>query len=160
MLTVLIKTGAGMARHRSKQDYSTPNEFLWAVESRFGKISFDLAADEQNKKAPSFYSVEEDSLKQDWHSLRGLLFLNPPFNDIAPWAEKCDYESNLGARILFLTPASVGSNWFADHVHRRARVYAIRPRLSFDGKNPYPKDCILSYYSFGTANTFETWKWK
>ena len=32
----------------SKQDYSTPRAFLDAVEKRFGRIKWDLAAHERN----------------------------------------------------------------------------------------------------------------
>jgi hypothetical protein len=98
-------------------------------------------------------AVALDSLKQDWHKIlapdipvRPLLFLNPPFADIAPWAAKCAAEARLGAEILFLVPASVGSEWFAEHVWKHACVYLLRGRLCFDGKDPYPKDCLAAHY--------------
>lgn len=155
-----MTTGPTINRHRSKQDYSTPIDFMDAVRRRFGRPTFDLAASSDNTKCTSFYSVEQDSLEQDWHMIPGLLWLNPPFNNIAPWARKCAEESEgRGAQILLLTPASVGSNWFQDHVHGKAMVYALNPRLSFDGQNPFPKDCILSYFGFGVSG-FGTWRWK
>lgn len=159
--TELPRSGAALNRHRSKQDYETPLDLIAAIEKRFGKLSWDLAASEENKKAPSWIGKEINSLMVDWHKLNGLCFLNPEFNNIAPWAEKCMKESLMGATILFLTPASIGSNWFADYVDGHAMVYALRPRLSFDGKNPYPKDCILSFFSAGGRQSgFECWKWK
>lgn len=162
------KPGASLNRHRSKQDYSTPLDFWLAIEKRFGKPAWDLAASIENHKAPDWICEARDSLTVNWHELvdsatgkPGLLFLNPPFNNIAPWAEKCMRESLMGAEILFLTPASIGSNWFADFVYSHATVYALRPRLSFDGKNPYPKDCILAHFTAGgRRSSFECWKWK
>jgi len=155
-----MSTGATLNRHRSKQDYSTPKDFISAVIKRFGVIDFDLAADKRNTKASQFYSVKDNSLVQDWGQLSGILWLNPPFNSIEPWAKKCAYHSQAHkSRILFLVPASVGSNWFADYVHNKALVLACNPRLSFDSLHPYPKDIILACYNFSRIG-FECWKWK
>jgi phage N-6-adenine-methyltransferase len=128
-----------------------------AVVARFGPIDVDLAASEHNTKATTFISEATNSLSVSW-VISGRLWLNPPFDNITPWAMKCAEESRKGASILFLTPASIGSEWFANYVFPFARVLALRPRLSFDGKNPYPKDCILSVYPGGPG--LELWKWK
>ena len=151
-------TGPSVKRHRSKQDYATPPEFMSAVVTRFGSINFDLAASEHNAKHANYFSAADDSLRQEWHKIPGLLWLNPPFDNIAPWARKCGAESTLGAKILFLTPSSIGSNWFANHVHGKALVLALQGRISFDGIAPYPKDCILSGYGFNPI--FDVWKWE
>ena len=84
--------------------------------------------------------------------LRGVL------RNIEPWAKKCADECRKGARVAFLVPASIGSVWFAKHVWGVARVMALRPRMSFDGKNPYPKDMMLCMY--GAPPGFELWRWK
>jgi len=148
----------------SRQDYGTPQEFIDAVLRRFGPLVVDLAATGENAKARNYITPEVDSLSIDWSDFAGLghLWLNPPFEDIAPWAAKCARESaNLAEaqRIFFLVPASVGSNWYAEHVHNKALVHAISPRLSFDGKNPYPKDCILCEYNAAEVG-FVLWRWK
>lgn len=156
-----MNTGPSIKRGRSKQDYATPLDFRNAVVQRFGAPAFDLAASKDNYFASSvdFYTQEENSLVRKWHKLPGLLWLNPPFNHIEPWAAKCRYEMEQGARILFLTPASIGSIWFATHVHRHAMVLGLNPRVCFDGVDPYPKDCILSYFCSG-VNGFDVWHWK
>lgn len=170
--TVLNKTGPTINRGSSKQDYQTPPDFMEAVVKRFGPISFDLAATLENKQSPSvdlgngewchnFLSEHENSLdpKCNWSSIDGNLWLNPPYSDIEPWARKCSEYSNLG-RILFLVPASVGSEWYARWVERKAYVLALRPRLTFVGcEDPYPRDCILAVYGSG-FHGFDTWKWK
>lgn len=156
----LIRSGAANHRGSSKQDYATPREFIEAVQAQFGEITFDLAAHAGNAVCADHYDEAADSLSKDWSLLDGLwLWLNPPFGNIAPWAEKCAYESKRGARILFLTHAGVGTNWFIDHVLPNASVYALTPRLSFDGKNPFPKDCILSLFD-GVSRGFQAWRWK
>lgn len=40
---------------------------------------------------------------------------------------------------LQLIPASIGTNWFAEHCEGVAEVIAIRPRLVFKGTEPNPK---------------------
>lgn len=153
-----MSTGAAFKRGGSKQDYETPNIFMAAVVKRFGPVNFDLAASPHNAKHANYFSEKDDSFQQEWHKIPGNQWLNPTYDNIKPWAEKCAYESQLGARILFLVPASVGSNWFRDYVHRRAFVLALNGRLSFDGIAPYPKDLILGAYGWGVG--FDTWDWR
>lgn len=106
-----------------------------------------------------------DALAQDWRQLSGNLWLNPEYADIGPWAKKCSesaaYDSRMkrapARRIFFLVPASVGSEWFAEYVFDAAHVIFPRPRLSFDGKAPYPKDTCLAVY--GEKPGVSLWRW-
>lgn len=148
---------------QSKQNYGTPWEFIEAVEKRFGKITFDLAAEEGNAKCDKFFAEKDDSLAQSWSEQfpEGNLWLNPPFKNIGTWAKKCAEESKKRqGLILFLTPASIGTNWFAEHVHKQSMVLAISPRLTFEGeKSSFPKDLMLSVYGLGLSG-FDVWRWK
>lgn len=146
----------------SKQDYATPRDFLSAVENRFGFIHFDLAASKKNARVGRFYSKKDDSLVQDWARTDGRHhFLNPEFANIDPWAAKCAETNYEGTdKILsFLTPASVGADWFRDYVHGKALVLALNGRLCFDGIDLYPKDCMLSVFGLGVTG-FEVWDWR
>jgi phage N-6-adenine-methyltransferase len=144
---------------KSRQDYGTPLDFLAAVRRRFGSIDVDLAAREDNKVTQDWIDVGDDSLAQDWTGGCGVMWLNPPFSNIGPWAAKCAASVGPGRTILLLTPASIGANWFAEHVHGRAYVLALSPRLTFRGcSQPYPKDCMLSVYGWGAG--FGLWRWK
>jgi len=156
-------TGAAHHRGESKQDYATPREFIRAVEAKFGKLMFDLAASPENTIVggdENYFDEARDSLKQDWTKLEGNVWLNPPFAEVTPWAKKCfeSYRRPGNPWIFFLVPAAVGSNWFAEYVFPHSRVHFLRPRLSFDGKNPYPKDLMLAVY--GAPPGIELWKWK
>lgn len=145
---------------RSKQDYGTDPKFLAAIERRFGKIGFDLAARADNAVVLDFYSPEQDSLKQDW-TLPGVqvAFLNPPFADIRPWAEKCESVRNLPRWTLMLVPASMGSRWWADHVLDKCQADGIT-RITFVGETiGYPKDLALLAYGFGVKG-HGFWPWK
>lgn len=164
-IPIMQKTGPTIARGKSKQDYATPQSFIDACEIRFGKITLDLAASKENTKAEWFFSKGHDSFKEPWAHYqldpKEYMWLNPPFGHIAPWAEKCMLEGRQGAQILFLTPASVGANWFRDFIYDHARVYALSGRLRFIGApDDFPKDCILSEFGPAVIPGFEVWKWK
>lgn len=150
----------------SRQDYATPKVFLDAVRAKFkiDSFDFDLAADGLNRVTENYFGsgspLAENAFSVSWSSWSAgaHLWLNPPFSDIAPWAKKCFESTRVGgARIYFLSPASVGSNWYAQYVHKKARVYFLNGRISFDGKNPYPKDLMLSV--FGLPPGFRVWRW-
>lgn len=148
---------------KSKQDVGTPQAFIDAVEERFGLIERDLAATEENSVGWSFYSPEQDSLAQDWAGdcPSGLLWLNPPFADIRPWAMKCVEESaRRHGLIAMLTPAGVSTRWFHEVVEPSAFVLDLTPRLRFVGHaNDFPKDMILSLFGYGLRGR-ATWRWR
>jgi phage N-6-adenine-methyltransferase len=153
---------------RSRQDYGTPMPFLDAVEQRFGTIAWDLAATDENRVSVDYFGPGsregENALVEPWHTIapaaNGLLWLNPPFADLAPWAAKCAAEQAKGARIVMLAPAAVGSVWYAQHVEPNAYVFAVRPRLTFVGETaPYPKDLIACYFAPERLRGFESWRW-
>lgn len=165
------KTGAGFNRGGSCQTYSTPKIFIDAVKKKFSirEFAYDLAASTENTKAKHFFCEEEDSLAQDWTKLRGDLWLNPPYSLIAPWAQKCAMSAPYPPqvlktlspkpprRIFFLVPAAVGANWWRDFVHEKAAIKFLNGRISFDGKNGYPRDCALCVY--GEKADYECWHW-
>lgn len=161
---VETKTGASLNRGRSKQDYGTPWAFIRAVEARFGPLTFDLAATAANRKAPLHWGpdVGIDSLTRNWAEAHpiGNLWLNPPFANIEAWAMKCATEgTDRRGLLLFLTPASIGTDWFSRHVERNAVVLGLAPRLTFESTtDPYPKDLMLSIFGYGLTG-FGTWRW-
>lgn len=158
------RTGPSIKRGKSKQDYETPPEFMRAIHNHFGVPTWDLAATKENKKAENYITEEADSLTFNWHRLGGPLYLNPPFDNIRPWAEKCFAESVGGAKILFLVPASTGSTWFADFVYHKAIVHFLSGRnyrIKFVGADdPYPKDLMLVEYDETKFPGFQLWPWR
>lgn len=164
-----MPNGPRMSRPVQGTTYGTPDDFLSAVHKRWGRLEIDLAA-EHGQQVPgcSFYITPEmDSLKQDWTQLQGHLWLNPPYDNIKPWAEKCaqscrqENARNSGRVINFLVPASVGSRWWYEHVWPYANTYALIGRLTFKGETtPYPKDCILARYHYDGGQRFEPWDWR
>lgn len=159
-------SGAAYNRGGSKQDYETPPDFMDAVVRRYGSIDFDLAAHAGNKKSENYFGpgspIAEDALAQSWDVIDGNIWLNPPYDRIGPWARRCAMYKGPG-RILFLVPASVGSNWFANFVYERAMVQLLNGRVTFVGHSQaFPKDLILGEYRNGrpVANrTIFIWRW-
>lgn len=165
---------------KSKQDYGTPRDFLDAAKRKLGIMAFglDLAATAKNTTARRYFSSVDDAFEQASWKARGesWSWLNPPFGDIAQWAERCALEAREhGAKIAFLVPASVGSNWWAQHVHRQAdvcRVLFLNGRITFVGhEDPYPKDLALVLYQDRREDdepmitgapkiSYDCWRWQ
>jgi phage N-6-adenine-methyltransferase len=149
----------------SEQVVGTPPAFLTAVERRFGPIRWDLAATHANTVLPVYHygpgsKYGENALTERWAQHGGVLWLNPEFSDIDPWAAKSNTEGRAGARVKMLVPASVGTDWWAEHVHYKAMVLFLRPRLTFIGHtDPYPKDLALCCYGPWVSPGYNTWRW-
>lgn len=154
-----MSTGAALARHRNDGAYRTPDDFRAAVVGRFGAPDIDLACDESNRFGPVGYTVADNALIQPWTTPDGCYgWLNPPYGSIGEWARRC---AESRANILLLVPASIGANWYRDWVYPYAKTIALNGRMSFDGKNPYPKDLMLCQYAANVVpRSLEIWDWK
>jgi hypothetical protein len=122
-----------------------------------------------------YLTRQDDSLFVPWAEVLGdgLGWLNPPFNAIPRWARKCRDEALLGARVLFLVPASVASEWYWSYCAGYETI-SICPRLVFDGTpvnpktgrpDPFMKDLML--VNFGnrldvpeSQATLARWRWR
>ena len=157
---------------RSEQVVVTPWALIDAVERRFGAIVFDLAASKGNARVRAgehcYFGQEQNSLGQHWANLRGNLWLNPPYgktdeapHGIADWASKCAESAKFGdpRKIPLLIPAGVGSNWFANHIYKKALVLFLQGRVTFEGHTQcYPKDLMICCY--GEKPGIEVWDWR
>lgn len=201
----------------SQQDCATPDDFMAAVQMKFGPISFDLAAHAGNKKHARYFAPTEfvtkfesptqipaelvppgvslvrktkkgtflyekrvknedtdcyamDAFAHDWSELsrkfgsehstgNALLWLNCEFSDIDPWASRCLAEMRRGASGLFLTPLNT-ANWYRDNIAGKMDVWELGGRLCFDGRNVYPKDCMLSHFHPGAKGRRLLWEWR
>lgn len=163
----MSKGGPTIRRGESSGEIATPWEFIQACEHKFQRpIAFDLAATLLNCKAEyagMYFDIAANSLERDWHKLGGLLWLNPPYADIAPWAAKCRAEMALGAEILLLVPASMGANWYWDSVNGVAEEWSVG-RIKFVGsEHVYPKDLLLAHYRPQLGHhphAMQRWRWQ
>ena len=149
----------------SNQIVRTPVDFIYAVEQRFGTITWDLAANSDNCQVnddrEAYFGPEskhgENAFLQEWQGLGGLAWLNPPFADIEPWARKCaESFMKYRQRIALLIPAGVCTNYVIDYVKPFAYVFECTPR-------PFKKevrDVILALYEPSHYVGRETWRWR
>lgn len=151
---------------RSIQQVGTPVEFLIAARRKIGieHFTWDLAATKGVNECSPFgsYTKEDDALSlapERW-LFPGFCWLNPEFEAIGPWIERTYLVSLLGGSIAVLIPASIGSNWWNDWVHGKARVLILNGRITFVGHAiNYPKDCCLLLYGPDQIPGYEPWSW-
>lgn len=122
-------------------------------------FNWDLAASDTNTVAPWHFTSEQDALSQDWDECAGWCWLNPPYADIAPWVKKASECQE--SRIAMLVPASVGANWWKEHVDGKAHVLLLNGRIKFVGhKHGFPKDLALLLFTPFIRGGYEVWTWK
>lgn len=93
----------------------------------------------------------QDGLSISWaeHAQGRVVFVNPPYSNIAPWLAKGaeEWEQN-GVQSVFLIPARVSSKYWADYVFSRATdVFFFQGNLIFEGfdkRAPFPSSMV--YY--------------
>lgn len=103
------------------QNTETPDILVRALEDFLGiNFKYDMAGDEQNKKAPIVFTEEHNSLRRDW-PMDGWCFLNPPFAKLTLWVKKCKEQSARGVPIVSIWPLSGDLNqvdtWMGSRVH-------------------------------------------
>lgn len=162
---------AKVNRAGAQQSYRTPRAFLDAVEHEYGKITWDAACTTEDCVAVGGYMFPDwDALKRDWQELRGaLVWCNPPFGQSGSFCAKAAATSHV--HILMLVQAAVDSDWFRQHVHGKAFVRPLSPRIAFTHPDGSPvldgrgkpaainRPLMLAEYGFGRVG-FEPWRWK
>jgi len=124
--------------------WRTPENIFWGINSLFGPLVLDLFTDGENSKCEAFYTAEDNALTQDWslrlEELNGAAFGNPPYSRASMHEDH--YITGMryimqhaaamrekGGRYVFLIKAATSEVWWpedADH------VAFIRGRLGFD----------------------------
>lgn len=159
------KTGATLNRGGSAQNTETPQEFVDAVEEYWNiKFTLDLASEESTKKARQCITPEIDTFQVDWSGalgVGGVGWLNPEFDPVEPFLEKCVWEAHKGARFFTLTRGAVDTAWFWDLIYPNAAIYTVEPRIKFVGHtSPYPFPLILSTWNLPFKEKLNRWRWK
>lgn len=124
--------------------WRTPDNIFWGINSMFGPFVLDLFTDGENSKCEAYYTAEDNALVQDWSArveeLNGAAFANPPYSRARMHED--DYITGMryimqhasamrdkGGRFVFLIKAATSEVWWpedADH------VAFIRGRIGFD----------------------------
>jgi site-specific DNA-methyltransferase (adenine-specific) len=115
-----------------KSDWGTPQWLYDELDAEF-HFTLDVAANDSNAKAPSYFTEEENGLVQDW--TKDVCFLNPPYGgmETGKWVEKAYRDSCLGATVVVLIPARTDTTWWHEYTLRKAEIRFIKGRLRFGG---------------------------
>lgn len=122
----------------------TPRHIFDHYERQF-HLTLDVAATAKNAKCKQFYTKRQDGLKQPWH---GNVWLNPPYDNIGPWAAKAwEYSSTGEGIVVALLPIWPGTAWYQKHaIHGHMRQ--LTSRISFVGSTANaPFDCMIVIWS-------------
>lgn len=124
--------------------WRTPDNIFWGINSMFGPFVLDLFTDGENSKCEAYYTAEENALVQDWSvrvsELNGAAFGNPPYSRASMHEDEyitgmryimqhASAMRDKGGRFVFLIKAATSEVWWpedADH------VAFIRGRIGFD----------------------------
>lgn len=133
---------------KGKDDWETPWWFVHLLENEFGAIDLDPCCTEESKKGENFYTEEDNGLTARWW---GTVFVNPPYSQMAKWAQKAYSEAFLGntRNILFLCAARTDTKAWWDYL-RHGEVRFIKGRLKFIDPNrgvvlgaPFPSALVV-----------------
>ncbi len=73
-------------------------------------------------------SGHTDGLSRDWLD---PTYVNPPYSDIKPWAEKAIMESRRGKRVAMLLPHDSSTEWYRILHEAGAHFLAFNERLRY-----------------------------
>lgn len=149
-----------MTENKGRNDWETP---FWLFDRLHDEFRFDVdaAAQPHNAKLPTYWTPEQDGLRQPWAGLR--VFCNPPYlgGRKAHWVGKAASEVAAGhcPLAVLVLPADTESFWWHDIVMPAAsEIRFIRGRIHFllNGKRapnsrPVFNSAVIVFSSFRPA---------
>lgn len=135
-----------------RQNISTPWKLIHAIEEYFQiKFKYDMAADEENKKARFYFGEKDDSTVIDWPR-DGQCWLNPSFSKQTKYVPKCAMEAVKGSKIKSIWPLSGDAN--QNLAWKYADVYVIVGRIW-----PNVRSCMLCDWERKNHGIVKGLKW-
>ena len=125
--------------------WSTPRDFFDSLNAEF-HFTLDPCADDLNHKCETYFTKEQDGLKQSWAGQ--CVYCNPPYGrETAKWVEKAWRESRQPKTVVvMLVAARTDTKWFHDYILLYAEVRFIRGRLKFGSSKhnaPFPSMVVV-----------------
>lgn len=126
--------------------WATPQDFYDELNKEFD-FNLDPCALPTNAKCQTFYTPEQDGLKQNWEGYS--VFCNPPYGrKIAEWVRKCSEESKKpGTQVVMLIPARTDTKYFHDFIYNKVKeIRFVKGRLKFGGVKsnaPFPSMVVI-----------------
>ncbi len=108
-------------------EHGTPPELVKRLAKRYARGAFDLdvAASDELRVAPRYYTSRENGLEQPWD---GRCWCNPPYGRSEHlWVRKARTEVLRGVAevVVMLLPAKTGKRWWQDMVYKGSRPGAV-----------------------------------
>lgn len=135
-------------------EWSTPISFYEKVDDQYHFV-FDLACSKQNCKTNDGFTIEDNSLDQNWAQIThdtkgGWLWLNPPYSKCREFVDKAFDEMHQGAKIIMLLPSRTDTKWFHSFIYKKegVKIEFIKGRLKFsESKNSAPFPSMLIQFN-------------
>jgi len=120
-------------------EWATPLDVFTRLDTLFG-FTLDACATPENALCSRYYTRADDGLSQPWAP--HITWCNPPYGrEIGKWMWKAYTESQRGAVVACLVPASCDTRWWHDHVKGKAHVTFFKGRLRFRGLDRNRQQC-------------------
>ncbi|MFC6441013.1 phage N-6-adenine-methyltransferase [Bowmanella sp. JS7-9] len=143
-----------------RDSYGTPQWLFNAANDEFF-FDLDAAANDENHKVDKYLTKEVDALSISWVNDIGAkrIWINPPYSDIGPWTEKALIESELGATIVMLIPATPDVRWWPKRVSEirfisPGRINFIDPATGLEKKGNTKPSAFLIWRPYLNDQTF------
>lgn len=115
-----------------RQNYATPVHVVNAMVRRFGGIAHDPCwARHSPIVAPVRWLV--GGLDRPWER-RGLVYVNPPYNEMKSWIAHGRAQAARGSEVLFCIPARVETRWWNELVD----PYVLQQRQLYEPESRAP----------------------
>lgn len=114
--------------------WRTPPALFACLNAEFC-FQLDAAAAQHNALCKKFITAEQNTLEMPWDdylSIPGYVWLNPPYSDITPFVKKAAAESANQIGTVMLVPADTSVGWFKEAIQTASEVRFITAgRLAF-----------------------------
>lgn len=128
-------------------EWYTPKWLFDKLNKEFN-FTLDAASSDKNCLVKKHYTIEQDSLIQDWSN--DIVFCNPPFNKNPKWFQKF---ANSGAKTtVVLCPIRAGTKYWFKYVYPYAsEILIFNGRLKYENSiNSPPFDSCLILWGKGS----------
>lgn len=146
--------GAAAARvllSSDHQAWNTPAEIIDAI-APLGGIALDPCSN-PTSIVPALvrWTAADDGLSHLWHEVTreagGIVYVNPPFEDLSTWIDRCAFEARQGAEVVALCPARTDTRWWSAALRSGGTAALWRGRIRFGGaRNVAPFPIALIYW--------------
>lgn len=119
---------------RLRQNWMTPWRIIKKIEEITQRsFELDVCADEESAKADKYFSLQagQNALEERWLA-SGLIWMNPPFDDIHRWVKYAHEQSNLnGVDVIALLPNSTDVPFYQKIIQKNNIPHVFTKRIKF-----------------------------